>query len=446
MATGIASAMLTELQGLGRVFPVFELTVGGTTYRFAEGPIASESQGRYEPFVESWGIIDRGVDLRGYSLLSSDTEVIIYDKDRVFQKLIGGPGGGAIIGATAKIVLRSYNVVAASHYTIFDGVASDYKLLGDHIWQFTLTPDDLSLRASGNKIPTLASADWFSELPAASVGADGQIVYGEHISSGVEGATGMVNCTIVYDSGSASWWYVSIGVVEEVIAVWRNGTLATSDFDLNEAWTINGAIYSLIKDTTGTSTEDDTITIDVKGVEDNGLGTGTLITDPIDMIQHFLVNFVFGSYPTGSSSGEWLSVSGKPINTTHLGETKTFLSDRNHRCAKVITSSDNPLTVLNDFCSDYKINPFWSWDWDLGIRALDPAASIYSDTQIVQVKHKILSELRGQTDSSKIISRIVGDYLYREAANAFAYQRRVEDPDRTLISTADSFAYGESKI
>jgi len=442
MSTGIAADMLTELRGKARVFPTLDLTLAGTTYRFASEPIASESQGRYEPFVQRWGIIERGIDLHGYALQNPRITVVVYDRDGVIRETTGGPASGAVMDSDADIVLRSYYVPAVSHYTIVDGVVADYPLIGDHLYQYVITPDDRALHADSNNIPTLVNADWFSGLPSSSRGMDGQIVYGEHISSAIEGATGMVNCTMVYDTGTYSYWYVSIGAVDEVIAVWRNSTLATSDFSLSESWTINGATISLIRDTTGTSVETDAITVDVRGVKDND---GVMISNPVDMVKHFFDQFVFGAYPTGSTAGAWLASSGM-FNSTHLAETSSFLSNRNHTCAKVITSSERPIDVLNNWCESHKCNPFWSWDWKLGLRILNPAVeSTYTDHHIKQVDGKILSPLTMRPDRNRVISQIVGDYLYKESSSSFAFQKRIADPDRTLISVPDSFAYGESK-
>jgi hypothetical protein len=374
MATGIAAAMLTELQGLARVHPVFELTLSGTTHRFASQPIASESQGAYEPFVTNWGIIERSAGAaRDYSLQNPRTTVDIYDQDRVLQKAIGGPSSGAIIDSTAKIILRSFNVAQASHYTLVDGIVADYRLAGNRLCQFVLTPDDRALRVSGNEIPTILPHDW-PRAPDASYGTDGQAVYGEHHSTAIEGATGLINCTMIDEDNN--YWYVSIGSVSDVVNVWRNGTLATSDFTLS-TWTLSTGVVSVIKDDTDTSTSSDTITADVDGTEETT--NWTMITDPIEVLEDFFSNYT--------------SVS---TNATHLAETQNFLSDRGHVCAKVVKSSDKPLDVLNDICKSYKVAPMWSWDWTLGIRPFNPAPStIYVDSRHIH-QRKALSEIQGK--------------------------------------------------
>ena len=153
MPTGIAEAMIAELQGLARVHPVFELTLSGTTHRFASEAIASESQGRYEPFVKNWGTIERTAgESKDYALQNPRVTVDIYDKDRVIQKAIGGPSSGVVIDSVAQIILRSFNVAVGNHYTLVDGIVTDYRLTADRAWQFVSTPDDRALRFSSNNI------------------------------------------------------------------------------------------------------------------------------------------------------------------------------------------------------------------------------------------------------------------------------------------------------
>ncbi len=427
MPTGIAAAMLTELQGLARVHPVFELTLSGTTHRFADLPIASESQGRYEPFVQQWGIIERGISGPGdYSLQNSRTTVSVYDAKRVLQKAMGGPSSGALLDSVAKIVLRSFHVAQASHYELVDGIIADYRLTGDRTWQFVIAPDDRPLVISSNEIPTILQHDW-TNLPKTSIGVDGQAVYGHHLSTGVEGATGLVNCTMIDEDNH--YWYISVGTLEEVINVWRNGTLDTSNFTVSSWTTKSGALYTVIQDDLGTSTDSDTITVDVKGIEDST--TLAMITDPVEVLEDFLTNYTTVS-----------------INSTHFTETKAFLADRGHVCAKVIKSSDSPLSVLNNWCKSFKISPFWAWDWTLGIRPYNPAPStIYLDSRhINQVKQKILSNIEGSTDRNKVVSRITTNYLFQDSTSAYAFQRRVQDPDRTLVSESESFAYGKARV
>lgn len=435
MATALSAPMRAELRGLARVVPVFEITLAGTTYKFAQEPVASTSAGMYLRRVTKggWGQLTRTAGGRDMTLKTPQMSVTIQDLDRTLSKVIAGPAAGSLIDSSSDVFLRSAHVDASDHYQIFDGVVADYSYAGDLIWKFILRPTNESILANQNNIPTILEAD-FPLAPAASLGLDMQVIYGRHHSEGVPGATGMVP-TICVDSTN-DWFLVSYGRVKTVYRTFRDGAEATDDFTL-EYKNVNGKFISIVRDTSGTSTATSEVTCDLDGFENVGDGSGTYIPNPATQLEHFLTNFTFGAWPTDndptSSLQDWLSVTSFPISEANFTETKGFLSDRNLEGSKIITTSDTPLDVINAFCQEYQVSPMWSSAWEIGVRPIPiSSTTIYLDDAHVRPKD-VLSKITMRPLINEMINRVTVNYLYNEAGAEYAKQMRVADASRSPI-------------
>lgn len=435
MATALSAAMRTELQGLSRVVPVFEITLAETTYKFAQEPVASSSAGMYLRRVVKggWGQLTRTAGGRDMALKTPQMSVTIQDLDRTLSKAIAGPAAGSVVGSAGDVFLRSAHVDASDHYQLFDGVVADYVYAGDLIWRFILRPTNESILSNQNNIPTVLEPD-FPLAPEASHGLDMQVIYGRHHGEGVPGATGMVP-TICVDSTN-DWFLVSYGRIKTVYRVFRGGTDATVDFTL-EYKNANGKFVSIVRDTAGTSTATSEITCDLDGLETVGDGSGTMITNPATQLEHFLTNFAFGAWPTGNipttSEQDWLSVASFPISEANFTETEGFLSDRNLEGSRILTTSDTPLDVINAFCQEYQLSPMWSSAWEIGVRPIPiSSTSIYLDDAHVRPKD-VLSKITMKPLINEIVNRVTVNYLYNEAAAEYTKQHRVADASRSPI-------------
>lgn len=435
MATGLSTAMRTELQGLSRVVPVFEITLDGTIYKFAQDPVASASAGMYKRRIAKggWGQLVRTAGGRDMALKTSQMSVTIHDIDRTISKVIAGPASGTVLNATGNVYLRSAYVDSVDHYTLFTGVVADYVYLGDLLWKFILRPTNESILNRENNIPTILEAD-FANAPAASLGLGMQVIYGRHHGEGVSGATGMVP-TVCVDSTN-DWFLVSYGRVKTLYRTYRDGAEATDDFVL-EYKNANGKYVSIVRDTAGTSTATSEITCDLDGIETVGDGSGTLITNPATQLEHYLTNFAFGNWPTGTpattSPQDWLLVASFPIAEANFTETEGFLSDRNLEGSKIVASGEKSVDVINAFCKEYQVSPMWSSGWEIGVRPIPISnTSIYLSNAHIRPEH-VLAKVTAKPLINEMVNRVTVNYLYNEAEAEYTKQRRVADPARTPI-------------
>jgi hypothetical protein len=90
-------------------------------------------------------------------------------------------------------------------------------------------------------------------------------------------------------------------------------TSASAFEDIRSATFGNDRRYTLIKALIGNADADacvagtKVLTVFVDGVEPNGDGTGTVITDRIQQYKHFLINFVANRGPVSYQAGAWLT-------------------------------------------------------------------------------------------------------------------------------------------
>jgi hypothetical protein len=446
MGTGLAANMLTELQGQSRVVPTLKLTLAGTDYLFAGDAVASASQGQYKRCIPpgGWGELVRTVGGRENALSSASMNVTIKDLDRTLSKVIGGAARGTVVGSTASVDLRSQHVASGDHYQIFSGVIDDYGLVGDLLWRFILRGEDSDRLSAANNIPTINAID-FPNAPTASLGLPMQVVYGRHVSDAVTDATGMVS-TICVDSTN-DWFLVSYCVLNAFHAAWRDGVYATADFVMEDK-SINGRYYTIVRDTAGTSTATSEITVDVDGLDTSGEAIGTLIDNPATQLEHFLTNFVFGFYPDDSLGAyAWLSAGDYPINETHFTTSEGFFNDRDIVGSIVIDSNDKAIDIINKFCLEYQMYPFWSWDWKVAVLPNDYAElDIYNPTANIRHEHA-RSKLTSKPLTKEVVNRITVDYLLNDATGELTKQNRIVDANRTpIISSSRDFTWDKGYV
>ncbi len=219
-------------------------------------------------------------------------------------------------------------------------------------------------------------------------------------------------------SSFPNWWYVSFGKVKlNLVAVYRNGTEETANWTLTTTET-NGRFYTILIDDTDTADQEaDTVYADLDGVEVTGDGVGALLSDPADILQHFLTNFTFNAWPTGSTgiAGEWLNVSTAPINATHFATTDTFFGNRQYAASRVLTTDDRGIDVLNDFCESHKVAPFWASDWTLGILPIDHSPLDLDTGRLIR-----LEDVRGESSAvprvDSLLNRLEVKWLRDQAA------------------------------
>lgn len=412
----LSATMLAELQSRSMAaYPLLEVSLPGGTKRVSHVPVASVSQGFYEPIVLRWDTLRRGVAERTCGLEDTDFSVDIDDTTREFSNLVAGASGYSIRGSAATLKIASPNVPQADWFTLFSGVLNAYEQLRPLVWTWRFTPNDLALKRPFPKT-AISQADW----PNAHKDARGlypNLVYGKLSTNGEGGA---VTCPLVDITGVR--YMVCAGRAKAVDAVFVDGEIVTTGYSVTYA-SVNGRIYTLIVFTAARE-DGAVVTADVRGYESVGDGSGTLIENPAEQLQHLLVNWVWGDYKTGA----WLSASTAPIDTTLFATAASFLSARGHKGSRVLggqPSAQTGLNALEEWCRSHQCQPFWRNSGQLAIRFEDPAATPYPTSTLDDDRFFRMAQL--VYDARDLVDRVTVQYLYDHVAGQYTQVLEVRD-------------------
>lgn len=428
MPSSLSAAMEEEMRlHPDRVHPVVELTLGSTVYKFAENAVASESIGVYLPYVSEFGDTTRSANVAEFTLESPTFNFSIFDRDRVLQKLFGGPLRGAIKNSKVETWWRSFHVAASNHYRDFVGIVLDYDVT-DRIYRFRTSADTFAL-ARPVQIPYVPEQDW-PDAPEKTIGAPLWIVLGKHSSIGVEGSLGMIEClpALEQTNGNVDVWIVSLGDNFAVPRVFFDGTLRSSDFTVGTAQ--RGKNYYQTLTYIGGNphpTRDSDIRCDVDGLTTSPNGTGTLITNPAEQMRLVLRAFVFGSGDTRPLAA-WPSEVGKPIASSVWDAARQFYKHRGWVGTMVVRAGETGLDVLSRGCSSGNAAPFFADTWGVGARPRDNGErTLYYDSShhIAQNSGDARSPLSLSTERTDPVTDLQVDYHLDDSRGAYAKSARV---------------------
>lgn len=451
MPSSLHSTMLTELQGLARVHPVFEITLASTTYKFSEEAVISKGSGLYLPYVTAWSGFERNANHYELSLQIPKPSVTIYDRDRTLQKVIGGGSKGRVRNSAVSCYLRSNEVTNANHYEFFSGVVADYKLVGDRTWQFNLTPDVEALLGQP-KIPYLTEID-FPGAPKDFLNQPLWIVYGKHSSVGIEDTSGSIAClpALVDVNGDCIEWIISYG--QGVInRLFFNGVDDTTNWGF---YTLErgGRRYQMGHYSgSGTKpTPDDTITVDMEGLFAAAPtpGSTTPFENPAACIRNFLTHFVYGSGKVTAGTA-WESETGKPIDSSTFDAAETYFNRISTVMSKVIRADEKVITIFNDWCSSFNAVPFWSDAWEIAAIPEDEGdTDIYHDDRFIsQRSGHAISDLSFDTSRGQPVNVVVGNYLLTDVDDKLNKTHIasgiIEDDPEVRVSV--NFTYDRAKL
>lgn len=370
----LASALRTELEKPApAVYFLLSIVVGGTTYRWSDVGLVDSASGLYQARVLSWGgSLRRGVPQGDNGLdLSNDVEVTVDDTDQLLTTLLQGASRNAFRGATVTVKLASPNVAAANWFTLFTGRVETYAQPAPLMWTLRFSPNDLPLRRESIPKARITASDW----PSSSIDARElpvPILYGR-VSSSNGANNGAISCPYVDAAGFR--YLVCGGWAKAVDTVYKDGVaVAASAYAITHP-IVNGRQYTLIDftSTQGTSA----ITCDAQGYETVGDGTGTLIEDPADIMEHLLSNWVFGDY----RSGAWLSTAAI-IDATSFAT--TFFSDRGYKGSVYVNVKRRGIDVLNDLLKSFEAKACWTPDGKVALKVEDVTAWSYVTDHVLR--------------------------------------------------------------
>ena len=423
-SSGINLDLLAELKSRPiNNFFVFELDLEPSVTRRYSEAWAAASAGLYEGRVIEAGDITREVSDSGFNLPDDQASVTIHDdKDRTLEKILMGSAVGDISGSACRIKLVSKTLPASKWFTVFSGIVRSFSMPSLRMWQFELARDSRPLEGLV-KIPTFQDYDW-ANLPKGSRGVAANVVYGRHSSAGTA-VTGMVPCTYVDD---VLFQYVpTFGLAASIGDVYSDGTLKTlaTDYTVDLTFFKNGKYWTVI-DFVDDQLDGD-ITCDMDGMTDGGV-----ITNPATQLEHLLTNFVFGDWAnsTDISNSAWLQAADFQIHEGFFSEVKQFLADKQiDKGSRVIEGDRKGRDILDEWCNEFRIPSFWTYDGKIAIRA-DDHTRVNTYISAPHLRQDISPEpetISVMFDAERLVDEVMVDYIYSHADGDFQKSLTVKD-------------------
>ena len=428
MPSHCPSAMLTEMEGLNRIFVTVDITLGGSVHKFAPETVASLSAGEYLSYLVNVSGLERSVDTMGHTLQIPQPSIEIFDFDRTIQKAVGGPLRGKVRGSSVEIWYRSFHVAAASHYQVFDGAVLDYGLSSDRTWTFELTPSPVQALLGELKIQR-ATRSFFATMPAKFEGHPMHLILGRHHSAGTT-VTGAVPCFPIVENaaGECIDWAVSIAAVE-VLRIFRNDVEDTANW--NGGWSLlrGDQLIRTIRFTGGGAkpTADDAVTVDCNGLSQSSPHN---IDDyehgPTAAIIIVLQQFAFGD---GSSAIQaWPAFAN--FDTTRISETAGYFDVRSVKVGRVVPAGTKAIDFLSEMCDSFDMYAWFTDEYKIAFGPEDEAdVDIYHDDRLISDRMgHALGPISMSTARSKPVSEISTDYMLMESEGDFQKSSIVSDP------------------
>jgi hypothetical protein len=419
MALRFSSNFRAEVLGQRRILPVLEMVLPDKTWRLAGSPIAIKGQGQYEPRIRKggWGSVSSGGTDRNGKLEAVQTSVTCDDTDRAFMALKYGARGPEVRGSAATMKCVLTHGAYADAWTFFRGIVWDIEHGANRSAKILFRVDDLPLQ---REVPKLALASYFPAAKADALGLYAPVVYGVHDSTGLSSDKGMIKALHVDTIGNR--YLVTQGWAKSVRRVYVGGVLQTTGFTITNP-EINGVRWTLV-DFNNPQTED--VTVDVEGLEATGDGSGALLTNPVTQLKHWLVNFVWNTY----RSGTYFLDASAPIDVASFTEAADFLDvlgmPGSHIFPAARTTGEK---ALSEFVDQMNMQCFWSDAGTLSIRPR-PAreTDLYGDSEWIRYGDgKTMRDFAHKEMSDGIADAVSVRHAFFHAQNDYAQELDVRD-------------------
>lgn len=426
--------MRQELQkGLGRpdtpeVYPVLAISLSlpgqePSTRLYAGVGGGSKTAGRYDGRVEAWGSVPRGVTVKGNQLQSLDVQVTLADQPDVVADsftVLASSFPSHLRRSPVSIRWLSPNVRYEDAAVAFSGILVSASPISPWKWRLRLTVDDTALVGGYFPRYTLSAAD-FPQIHADALGQIMPVCYGQHVSDG-QGKAGMISLPLV--DTVAKRYLATLGVAEGIDTVFKNTTrlLATEWTRVDQV--VNGKAVTLVE--VPSATDQDTVSVDMRGLTDRGEGGGQLIRNPVRQIRHWLETFVWGQW----SQGAYPTTA--PLDYVLFGRADGLCDAAGYEGSKYFQGAEPSRNkdVLDEWADSSEIKLFWTAAGKLGIVVLDPGAPMLDGTPWL-LGGEELSEFSIADDVGGLCSRVDTQYVYGAADGKFFQDLVVED--RSLL-------------
>jgi hypothetical protein len=415
--------MLAALQAhpeLAYVVGVFEGPTGTLRWGKMDSGVCCRGGNFYDDVVVGWGTFEERADFRQCSTAvgnSHSVEVSERVDDRWFSAI--ADAGYRLEGSTLTVYVASPLVASEKWWPLFVGtLESGYENPEPLHYRLTFAAMDAPLRAT---IARRLTESLFPDIGPDLIDSVAPLVWGHWDSLSAAQAGCLPAIRLRASAGANVPYCASWGAMKAINRVYQDGTglltlgagyTVTYPNYGGDTWTV----LTIVADPAGAA-----ITWEGDGYETVGDGSGTLITDPVDQIEHFLHNFVFNR-----SSGSWYTRATAPalgINTAQFDAAKAFVAKRANATGVVggraIREETTGLAELNAHAESFRLAYYVALEGALGIALDNPHGSDYVTSPLL-----LASECRRSQSESAI---------------PIAWQRRADDPcDVATVALGDA--------
>jgi hypothetical protein len=428
---------LAEIRREGReIYPVADVYWNDNTM----GYYSSSPVLHYNPIVveSGWSDIRQAIAIRPPGSLERLTaDLRVDDSDRTITRMLQGSTNMRRSRVLWRWACPTLDV--ADWFTLFDGILQDWAYDRTTIVLRSRT-DDQALEGYIPKVPIIKGS--FPGAPATSLGVYLPIVYGIHDSASLSG-TGMVPAVCTSLDGTLGYRYCpTMGKASSLTAVYLNGSAKTIVADppgagqVSVTYPIQGGTQITSINFGTATTSSDVVTCDIEGLTVDGTSGGSVILNPVDQLQHFLVNFVFGDW----RSGDWLDPATAPIDTASFQLVSTFAAQFAYEGSRKYggdTKQTRAIETLNDWLQSHPMmRMYWTKAGDLACAVIDHRSPGYLSTPwIIEEQDQMLgSSFKQDHDATQMVSRINASYLWGEHDQKYWSSLAVQDinvPEQT---------------
>lgn len=420
-------SVLSEIAG-GRGQAMWGLSISfpGSTQRLSNHPFTSATGGHFDGKVKSWGGLNYRISDRGGRLPAVETRVLVWDTDRVINRLVSGVNANSIRGSAATIYLATPTVASSSWLTVFSGKVTKVSFPEPFVAEISLrVADDQLQRMSPRGGWALSRVAWPNAAPEA-YDMVAPVLYGVHDSTGMQQGPGLVP-TIYVDTVQYRY-LVCAGRAKSIDYVYVDGVQTGSGWAVDYV-TVHGRIYTLIDFTTDQGTAE--ITCDANGYEAVGDGSGAVITNPATQWAHRLTNFVLGDY----TSGSWLSTNAL-IDSTSLSAAEAYMTLLGAKGSDYDDQKRTGLDIIARFCNSFRMRAWWTLGGKIAIGYENIFSAPYGGTRWRWTRDEVAPFSLVEEDFT-VSSRIV--VRQARSASQGSYLSTLEVMDASFDSDTQEF-------
>src|SRR5512139_861276 len=413
-----------------RLLPVLDLALPqGNLY------LSAAAFDRYEARIVPAGIssLKRAVSLDMTTVGESRLDVTVANgSDRRMELLLEGAYDCRRSAAVLK--RASPDLAEADWLTRYTGILDswDWHTSAPDTVTLHFRQDDHPLRNTDIPSIPILESEWGEGsyvMPDGVAGIYAPYLYGSHNSAGITGY-GFIPLICVGQTGATGRYLVSLGQVKTKTGTWKTTDRTTISGTL-EVVIRGGKQFSTVKFTSGI-TAGLGIWGDFDGYETVGDGTGTLITNPIRQLRHFLT-LIYSDW----RSGTWPALTTAPVDSASWEACADWCDRFKIEGAAYIggtTEQQKAWVVVERWMETFRMfRPFWNSEGKLAMVNLAAAVEFpgYPTTSSLVFDgpaHSGDRRIGVPQDISGLTRQISGTHLYSAAEGQNYGTLDVQDP------------------